>query len=137
MERQEKIDPFREITNKLYSFVESVKGEVIVKGGKFHVEVGGIRVEIYVDSFGKVSYDLFEGEKRILGHENTDLETVFENIESRAFPDEEVDVAKNSSLPKGKKAMKDNLDKLVASTPKVDSDLVAAEAPEFPVDKAA
>lgn len=88
MERREFGDPMREATNKLYDFAERIQGDVVVKGGEFHIEKGGIRAEVHVDSIGKVSYELFDGDDKILGQENTDLETVFENVQGRIHPEE-------------------------------------------------
>jgi len=83
-------DPFRETTNKLYTFAESIKGDVVVKDGKFNIEIGSLRTEIKVDPFGKVSYELFDGDESVLGQENIDLETIFANIKARVPVEAEV-----------------------------------------------
>lgn len=83
-------DPFRETTNKLYTFAESIKGDVVVKDGKFNIEIGSLRAEIDVDPSGKVSYELFDGDERVLGGENADVETIFDSIKSRVPVEAEV-----------------------------------------------
>ncbi|MBT3230597.1 hypothetical protein HN358_02340 [Candidatus Uhrbacteria bacterium] len=135
MERKEG-DPLREVTNKLYDFAESIKGDVVVKGGDFHIEKGNLRAEIKVDSLGgKVSYELYDGSEMILSQENTDLETIFDNIEGRAFPDDNVIETTSGA---GKEAASVNpVEDLMAATPRIDSDLASAEAPEVPKDLAA
>jgi hypothetical protein len=84
MDRREGGDPMREVTGRLYDFAQSIEGDVIVKGGEFHIEKDDVRAEVVIGPYGKVSYELFKGDERVAGQENTDLETIFQNIEAQA-----------------------------------------------------
>lgn len=94
MDNQEKRDPMSEITGRLYDFARSINGDVIVKGADVDIEKDNLRASIHIDPMGKVSFELFDGGEQVLIRENTDIDTIFENIEGRAFPDEQVEERK-------------------------------------------
>lgn len=85
MERREGGDPFLYQQERLHKFAKDLGGKVFCpEGGHFHLNVGDVRAEIYIDSMGKVSYELFgEDGVKVLAQDNTDLETIVDNVKSR------------------------------------------------------
>jgi|GEM_PF-4023654 hypothetical protein len=85
MERKEgAADPFREATERLYHLAKRIDAAVFCpEGGKYHVQKDGMRAEVAIDSTGRVSYDLFDEDVHVLSSDNTDLDTIIDNVRLR------------------------------------------------------
>jgi hypothetical protein len=81
------------IRERLYAFTQSLNGNIIEQSGNYIVEAGKIRGVIDIDG-DKMTFDLYEGDKQILHNDNADLETIMQNIEGYAFPDDAVEERK-------------------------------------------
>ncbi|HAL49842.1 MAG: hypothetical protein UU40_C0004G0020 [Candidatus Uhrbacteria bacterium GW2011_GWD2_41_121] len=89
MENRERRDPISMIRERLYSFTKSMNGNLVEQSGNYVIEAGNIRAEIDVDQ-DKMSFELYDGDKLIMQNDNADLETILQNIEGYALPDEGV-----------------------------------------------
>ncbi len=84
MERREGGDPFRDATERLYHLAKRIDAAVFCpEGGRYHIQKDGLRAEVAIDSMGKVSYDLYDEDKHVLSADNTDLDTIINNVRLR------------------------------------------------------
>ena len=82
---------------RIGQYLEMIDRGEVAADGEFNFDIGRFHAEIVIDTLGKVSFNLFEGDRLALGQENTDLETVYGNIESIAFAQDALEEQEPSS----------------------------------------